>query len=264
MRRIGMDELRQKQMEILDYVTAFCDENDICYILEGGTLLGAIRHKGYIPWDDDIDVGMLREDYERFAKLFPAKCDKPGYEFKCCELDKSWHLLMGKVMDMNTLLVQDGHDLGINIDIFPYDDVPENKKIAARMYKKRDFFKFVSAVQMNKNRPSGKLARRIMVHCVRFVLHRFPDYYFIHLGERRAQKWNGKGLNTVGNFAGESVPPPVKKQVLRDRVYAPFEDREYKIPRDYDTWLRSWYGDYMTLPPVEKRKKHIFEAYVKD
>ena len=66
MRKIGMDELRQKQMEVLDYVAAFCDENGIRYWIEGGTLLGAIRHKGYIPWDDDIDIAMLREDYTRF------------------------------------------------------------------------------------------------------------------------------------------------------------------------------------------------------
>lgn len=62
MRKIGMDELRQKQMEVLDYVAVFCDENGIRYWIEGGTLLGAIRHKGYIPWDDDIDIAMLRED----------------------------------------------------------------------------------------------------------------------------------------------------------------------------------------------------------
>lgn len=264
MRKIGMDELRQKQMEILDYVSKFCDENNICYILEGGTLLGAVRHKGYIPWDDDIDIGMLREDYERFTELFPKLCDKPGYIFKCCELDKNWHLPLGKVMDMNTLFVQDGHDLGINIDVFPYDDVPEDEKIASRMYKTRDFLKLVSAAQMNKERPSGNLLRRIAVYCIRFVLHMFPDYYFIHLEERKSQKWNRKNLDTVGNFAGESVPPPVRKQVLRDRIYAQFEDREYKIPRDYDTWLSSWYGDYMTLPPVEKRKQHTFEAYMKD
>ena len=71
MRKIGMDELRQKQMEVLDYVAAFCDENGIRYWIEGGTLLGAIRHKGYIPWDDDIDIAMLREDYTRFRKEFP-------------------------------------------------------------------------------------------------------------------------------------------------------------------------------------------------
>ena len=83
MRKIGMDELRQKQMEVLDYVASFCDENGIRYWIEGGTLLGAIRHKGYIPWDDDIDIAMLREDYTRFRKEFPEKSRDPKFVFRC-------------------------------------------------------------------------------------------------------------------------------------------------------------------------------------
>ncbi len=89
MRKIGMDELRQKQMEVLDYVAAFCDENGIRYWIEGGTLLGAIRHKGYIPWDDDIDIAMLREDYTRFRKEFPEKSRDPKFVFRCAEDDKT-------------------------------------------------------------------------------------------------------------------------------------------------------------------------------
>lgn len=84
MRKIGMDELRQKQMEVLDYVAAFCDENGIRYWIEGGTLLGAIRHKGYIPWDDDIDIAMLREDYTRFRKEFPEKSRDPEIRVPLC------------------------------------------------------------------------------------------------------------------------------------------------------------------------------------
>lgn len=262
MRKIGMNELRQKQMEVLDYVTKFCDENDICYVLVGGTLLGSVRHKGYIPWDDDIDIGMLREDYERFTELFPKFCDKPGYVFKCCELDKNWHIPFGKVMDMNTLFVQDGHNLGINIDVFPYDDTPDDPELAARMYKMRDTLKSVNAAQMNRKRPSGNLLRRIAVYCIRFVLHMFPDYYFIHKISTRARKYEGKGYDFFGTFAGESLAPPCEKRIMRERVTSPFEDREYKIPKDYDTWLRAYYGDYMTLPPESQRKRHTYEAFV--
>ena len=92
MRKIGMDELRQKQMEVLDYVAALCDENGIRYWIEGGTLLGAFRHKGYIPWDDDIDIAMLREDYTRFRKEFPEKSRDPKFVFRFAEDDKTWHL----------------------------------------------------------------------------------------------------------------------------------------------------------------------------
>lgn len=262
MRKIGMDELRQKQMEILDYVTAFCDENDICYVLVGGTLLGSVRHKGYIPWDDDIDIGMLREDYERFSELFPKKCDKPGYVFQSPELDKRWHLPFGKVMDMNTLFLQDGHNLGINIDIFPYDDAPNDPKAVTRMYAIRDRLKYLNAAQINKSRPSGNALRRLVVYCIRFVLHLLPKYYFIQRLSYSAQKYAGKGYEFFGTFAGESLAPPCEKSIMRDRITAAFEDREYKIPRDYDTWLRAYYGDYMTLPPESERKRHTYEAFV--
>ena len=120
MRKIGMDELRQKQMEVLDYVAAFCDENGIRYWIEGGTLLGAIRHKGYIPWDDDIDIAMLREDYTRFRKEFPEKSRDPKFVFSCAEDDKTWHLPFGTGMNTESLFLQDGHDLASTSIFFPW------------------------------------------------------------------------------------------------------------------------------------------------
>ncbi len=262
MRQLEMNELREKQIEILDLVSSFCDKHGIEYILEGGTLLGAIRHGGYIPWDDDIDIGMLRKDYDRFAEEFPREMADTQYVFACPEKDKDWHLPFGKVMDMNTLFIQDGHDLGINIDVFPYDDVPNDRKIAEKMYKKRDFLKIVNAAQINENKPSGSFFRRCVVYCVRFVLRLFPKYYFIHLIAKNARKYNDKGYTTVGNFTAESKIPPCNKAILGERVYACFEGKDYRIPKDYDTWLRAFYGDYMKLPPEEQRKRHSFEAFI--
>ena len=160
MRKIGMDELRQKQMEVLDYVAAFCDENGIRYWIEGGTLLGAIRHKGYIPWDDDIDIAMLREDYTRFRTEFPEKSRDPKFVFRCAEDDKTWHLPFGKVMNTESLFLQDGHDLGINIDIFPMDDAPDDDALMDKMYRKRDRLKVLNAAQQNTGKPSGNVLRR--------------------------------------------------------------------------------------------------------
>ena len=89
MHELSLDELRKIQIEILDVVVKFCDDHEINYWLDCGTLIGAIRHKGYIPWDDDIDIGMLRPDYEKFMKLFNE--ENTRYKFMCYELDEKFY-----------------------------------------------------------------------------------------------------------------------------------------------------------------------------
>ena len=265
LRRIGMSELRKHQLEILDFVVEFCEENDIHYWLDSGTLLGAVRHKGYIPWDDDIDIGMLREDFDRFTQRFRDKCIKTAYVFRCPELDKNWHLPFGKVMDMTTLLIQDGHNLGINIDIFPFDDAPENTKIVSKMYSQRDWLKNIDAVQRNLNPPSGNIIRKMGVYGIRCLLHLFPESFFIHLLAKKARRYNGKGLKKIGNFTGEARMIPCERESVLETIDAVFENKVYKIPKGYDLYLQAFYGvNYMQLPPVEKRKHHSFEAYVCD
>ena len=91
MKKIDIDDLKKIQLEILNYIDDFCKKNDINYWLDSGTLLGAVRHKGYIPCDDDIDIGMLREDYEKFIAIF-NKNNKSNYKLHCYENDKNWYL----------------------------------------------------------------------------------------------------------------------------------------------------------------------------
>lgn len=141
MREILLDELKDRQIAILDVVDAFCRENNINYWLDSGTLLGAIRHGGYIPWDDDIDIGMLRPDYDRFLAMF-NKFNKQ-YQVSSVENDINFPYPFGKVLDTHTVLYEpneQGVKLAINIDIFVYDNAPEDDKLVERMYRKRDFY----------------------------------------------------------------------------------------------------------------------------
>ena len=127
MQRIDSKELKKIQLEILDAATSFCEQNGIRYWLDCGTLLGAIRHKGYIPWDDDVDLGMLREDYDRFLTLFNRENSK--YKFVCIENSPDFYLAHGKVCDTETLLYEpdeNGYKLHVNIDIFVYDNAPND------------------------------------------------------------------------------------------------------------------------------------------
>ena len=126
MERMSKEELRKTQIGILDYFTNICEENGINYFLTYGTLLGAIRHKGYIPWDDDIDVAMLREDYDKLIDVFNTN-NNSRYRFSCVENDPLCMYPFGKIIDENTILYERGEqgiEIGVYIDVFVYDNAP--------------------------------------------------------------------------------------------------------------------------------------------
>ena len=265
MRRANVEELRNKQIEILDYVSQFCEENEINYWLDCGTLLGAVRHEGYIPWDDDIDIAMHRSDYNKFLRYFPQKSNDSKFELKCIENNKDWHHPFAKVMNNETLFIQDGHTMGINIDIFPYDDMVDDMNEFKKNYKTRDLLKVINSIQCSEHLPRGNKFRKCIVYIIRWILRRFPKYYFIRKISEMAQKHNGKGLKTVGSFTNDISMKSCKKEWVSEFVKGSFEGKQYNIPVGYKELLTCLYGeDYMQLPPEEKRKKHTFEAYVQE
>lgn len=129
-RIIELKELKQIQLDILKYVHEFCVQNDIRYFLVYGTLIGAVRHQGYIPWDDDIDICMPRPDYERFLKLFNK--NKSGYQVNAFELNDNFPYTFGKVEDLNTTFIEKtdySFPMGVNIDVFPIDGINNDAKL---------------------------------------------------------------------------------------------------------------------------------------
>ena len=159
MKTINTEELKKIQVEILDYVDKFCEERNIKYSLYAGTLIGAVRHKGFIPWDDDIDIMMLRSDYERFLKELHEEKDS-RYKILDFRYDHSYHYAFAKVIDSKTQLreeVIDPYDgLGIYIDIFPIDVLPDNKlKIRLVYLIQWIFFNIKSFKQTTINKKRG-------------------------------------------------------------------------------------------------------------
>jgi lipopolysaccharide cholinephosphotransferase len=136
MRKItDIKELREIQMGILDDVHRFCEEQGLRYSLSSGTLIGAVRHQGYIPWDDDIDIYMLRSDYERFLKSYH---DQNGhYRVLNPKKEDHYYYTFAKVVDQRTKMVEketEGYEIGVYIDVFPVDYVPDDMKERERIF----------------------------------------------------------------------------------------------------------------------------------
>lgn len=267
MKKIELNELKKIQLGILDYVDVFCRKNNINYWIDCGTLLGAVRHGGYIPWDDDIDIGMLRNDYNKFIKLFNAN-NKSNYKFHCYEIDKNWYLPFGKVLDETTILFEPDEQSGIkssvNIDIFVYDNAPSDSKQLNRMFKLRDRYRLLNSLQTFKHFTDDKKQHyNILRYPLWLLFQLFPRGIFIKKSIENSKKYSRNDTNKVGNFTSNEKQTCDKK-VFNSFVKVDFEGKKYPAPVGYDEWLRSFYGDYMKLPPKEKQvSHHKFVAYKK-
>lgn len=263
MQQLTTDDLKQIQLEILDAVHSFCRDNDIQYWIDCGTLLGAIRHKGYIPWDDDIDLGMLRSDFERFLALFQKERSDSRYYVICNELDSTQPYAYAKVLDRQTVLYEpdeNGPELRVNIDIFVYDNAPIDDRECDRMYLARDIYRSMNLLQ-NRMIGGHSLVKDFITFWGYHILRHFPTGYFASKVLQNAMKYSGQETGYVGNFTA-FVKFKVPIRVFNSFIEVLFEGKMYPAPVGYDEWLRAYYGDYMQLPPEEKRvTHHMFVGY---
>lgn len=265
MRKIELTEMKELQLDILSSVDCFCKENDIRYSIACGTLLGAIRHKGYIPWDDDIDIYMLREDFNTFENVFPEILSG---KFKLASLnrDKNWTLPFAKVYDMRTVVYEKRSKFsnpGINIDIFPIDEVPDDEDKWLSFNKKR------RSLFLNMRHANLRISsiNSFIKNCAAI----FYFFRFLFVTKRKlalkcdefAQKYNGLGYKRVFETSmGMSMNAPFEKGLFYDLINVPFEDRIFSAFKEYDGYLTCSYGDYLTPPPLNKRQSnHTIDAY---
>ena len=250
----SIEDQKRIQLAILEITDHFCRENGIQYWLDSGTLLGAVRHQGYIPWDDDIDIGMLRSDFERFITTFNESNSR--YQVICNELDRHCFYPYAKVVDTETVLYEpdeNGLQLCINIDIFVYDVTPDEEK-SRRQYVLRDRLAFLNAAQFGLLRPKIWYKKMLLVF-MRQMLHIFPKGFFAGKMVQNSRKYDGSNAEYVGNFTAFSKIL-CSIHVFDSFLSGNFEGKSYPIPVGYDQWLRTFYGDYMVLPPVEERVTH--------
>ena len=257
MKRLTLDECRKISLDILIDVADYCDRNNLTYYLSVGTLLGAIRHKGYIPWDDDIDIMMPRPDYKYFLDHYDGK-----YALLKPEVGMLYY---AKAYDQDTVKYEADTDykkykpVGVDIDIFPLDGMVNDVKKLNRIYKKECF---LEALLRLSNQPI--FLRRNPLKCINRIIPRIiGSRNLVKLIERNAQTYDYDSSDYVvrmrwspNGFAG------LLPKAVYEKSTAEFEGHTFTIPKQYDLWLRTFFGDdYMELPPEDKRVTHEFECF---
>lgn len=258
MKKIDINELKEIQMQILDYVDKFCQKYSIQYSLCAGTLLGAIRHKGYIPWDDDIDIQLVRNEYERFTALWNQ--EKHPYVFHNINSDSSVGVPFGKISDPHTIIIEPGlSPIGVNIDVIPIDKVIDEEDFNTRHNKVLDLY-----VRIWKKRRKWSWKPNVLF---------WKFYSLFDSAEADLHKINAiaksrndeRGTMLFEMVGGRTVKRPWSSKAFKDTIDVQFENRTYKVFAGYDEYLTAAYGDYMKLPPEEKQiSHHDFEAWWKD
>ena len=265
-RKMTDEEIKIVSLDILQQVHDFCMKNDIKYSLAYGTLLGAVRHKGFIPWDDDIDILMLRPDYERFVKLFNKLSDST-YSVTSYETDAQFRYAFAKIVNNSTIKDELGFDkYGIGIDLFPIDKVPNNPNLAYKLFKLHKLYWNLFMLKAMKWDNNRSLSKNLFLIASKVILFFIP-YSVIH---KMAYKSVAKYSDLKDDYMLGCLSSPygmkdmMPKEIFDSPILLPFEQNQYCCLKEYDRYLSSLYGDYMQLPPEEKRvTHHAFKTFWK-
>ena len=259
------DVLRKIQLcelMCLKEIKRICDKNSIPYFLIGGTLIGAVRHKGFIPWDDDIDVGMLRKDYDRFLEIAKTEIDSENFFLQVPETEENcYDYEIARVRLNGTHFVQK-HRKSLNLhdgffaEIIPYDDLP-NSHLKCLFYSK--FFKYMKKILGYRRGYEYEVSSKKIKKIIFLILANISRIIPFKVLDNKMWNYHKKYSNTNSDkvFLLAGAYNYKRESHLRETVseYTElyFEDELFKVPKEYDLFLREQYGDYMQLPPVEKQ-----------
>jgi lipopolysaccharide cholinephosphotransferase len=268
-KKISLQEMKQLELTLLTKFAEVCEENHLRYGLAGGTMLGAIRHKGFIPWDDDIDIIMPRPDYRKLIELGQAALGE-RYTLRAHYLQQDYTYPYAKATDNRTTLVglatMNG-DMGVCIDIFPADGLPADPAESEQHIQKILHYHRMRAFSTLTNLRGRTILHSVGKAPVVAFTKLLGTAYWLKKIEDLATSYDFEQSQYVGVVVADSYGSRerIDKPSFSAYVNVEFEGRQFKAPVGYEQYLKNIYGDYMKLPPENKRvTAHTFEAYWRD
>ena len=264
-----MNDLQKKELELFKAFARVCEKHNLRYFLVGGSALGAIRHKGFIPWDDDIDVGMPRKDYDKFMEL-QYEFEGTPFFIQNFKTDPCYVYNYGKLRDSSTTFIEytyKNHRInhGVWVDIFPIDgfskETKPREKFKGRLLRKIWFQVYLSYLPALRRKVRKETwFKDILLNIVAGLFYIFD---IAHYRNKKVDKFARKIPLEESVLGGNYFGFNLKREAMDSNLYkefikVPFEDTEAVVLKDYDTYLRNLYGDYMTPPPPEKQIGHHY------
>ena len=268
---MSLSEVQKVLYDILVDIHEFCTENDIKYSLAGGTLLGAIRHDGFIPWDDDIDIQLSRPEYDKFIRSYKSK---KGYQLFSRETssENNVEIAFSRVCEMDLTFVNVGTNpwqstpTGLWVDVVPIDGAPsDEQKARSKIMKMYVLWKLsflvrarqdvdFSMVESNKKKFHYLIKRLLSNLLPKDYTQKYIEY---------CQEYSFAESDYIANYSTmqNKYREWQPKESMKNYVLHRFEDGEFYIMEGYETSLRSLYGEYMKFPPKEKQVAHVDNLY---
>ncbi len=260
MKELHLNDIKQIEFDILKEFKRFCNKEGISYFLCNGTLLGAIKYNGFIPWDDDVDVFVPREDYDRLIKTYQ---DSNKYRLFSVERNPKYRFTFAKLCDMTTVKdeenIDNGVQLGLDIDIFPLDSCTMHI-CKPRILKRIKMYQKGCVLSKFKTSKEKSFFKRCIIECCRkYGFNRFHNKLVKLIRKESTIGSTHKGCLLWPIYGEREI---IDAEVFSDVIEAKFEGEKFFAPIGYDTYLRSLYGDYEQDPPLDKQKTHHnFKAY---